>query len=683
MVLTDRAGLHETMTDGGGDDEAIAPSPGPPRFLAAWPSPVSNDNHQGDEWCEARDSQSEAIAAPELDCLRGVLAPALLHAAAERAKDLDIGADRVLIQQGLIDEEAYLRYLTRWLRLGFEDFGEFCRTDCPLEDAQIPSATATGIVPLRVDDELVWVVAPRRLASHRLCGLLDDYPDTRPRLRLASAATLETFVARQGDRALANIASADLHQRHPMLSAAPRKAGPIWRQRLRRGACVAALLALPFFPDPDVTTTLLAAWFIGFAGLRLLACLWPRPTLPPSPRKPDAKLPTYTVVAALYREADSVGPLVEALEALDYPREKLDLILVIEPDDLATRAALARIKRRPHLRVLIAPAVEPRTKPKALNYALAFARGSFIAVYDAEDRPDPDQLRAALAAFDATGRKTACVQASLCIDNLTHSWLSRTFLAEYAGQFDLFLPGLAALGLPLPLGGTSNHFRTEVLRGIGGWDPHNVTEDADLGFRLARFGHRCVTIPSTTYEEAPIAFRNWLPQRARWMKGWIQTWEVHMRHPIRLWREIGWRGVVGLNLVVGGNVLSALAYPLLVLLAVMSAADWADLVPVWLDGWLEPAAPSALHWLTIASGVASTLVVGLLGLARRRQLRHAGALALTPLYWLCLSVAAWRALAQFVWCPYRWDKTQHGVARRPHPLAPKPKARRQRWRLSA
>ncbi|WP_346295858.1 glycosyltransferase [Rhodopseudomonas sp. P1] len=683
MVGTDHAGLHETMSDGRGDGEAIAPWPGPPRFLAARPALVSNDNYPDEQWRGATDRQSEAIAAPELDCLRGVLSPALLQAAARRARDLDIGADRVLIQQGLIEEEAYLRYLARWLRLSFEDFGAFGRADCPLEDTQISSATATGIVPLRVDGELIWVVAPRHLASHRLCRLLDDHPDTRSRLRLASTANLETFLARQGERALASIASADLHQRHPMLSAAPRKAGPVWRQRLKRGACVAVLLALPFFPDPDVTTTLLAAWFIGFAGLRLLACLWPRPTLPTPPRKPDAELPIYTVVAALYREADSVGTLVEALDALDYPREKLDLILVIELDDLATRAALARIKRRPHLRVLIAPAVEPRTKPKALNYALAFARGSFIAVYDAEDRPDPDQLRAALAAFDAASPNTACVQASLCIDNLTHSWLSRTFLAEYAGQFDLFLPGLAALGLPLPLGGTSNHFRTDVLRAIGGWDPHNVTEDADLGFRLARFGHRCVTIASATYEEAPIAFGNWLPQRARWMKGWIQTWEVHMRQPIRLWREIGWRGVIGLNLVVGGNVLSALAYPLLVWLAVAAAIDWPEQLSVWLGGWLEPAAPSALHWLTIASGIASTLVVGLLGLARRRQLRHAGALALTPLYWLCLSVAAWRALAQFVWCPYRWDKTQHGVARRPHPLAPQPKARRSRWRLSA
>lgn len=179
MVGTDRAGLHETMSDGRGDGEAVASCPGRPRFLAARPALVGNDNHPGEQWREATDRQSEAIAAPELDCLRGVLSPALLQAAARRARDLDIGADSVLIQQGLIEEEAYLRYLARRLRLGFEDFGAFDRADCPLEDAQISSATATGIVPLRVDGELIWVVAPRHLASHRLCGLLDDYPDTR------------------------------------------------------------------------------------------------------------------------------------------------------------------------------------------------------------------------------------------------------------------------------------------------------------------------------------------------------------------------------------------------------------------------------------------------------------------------------------------------------------------------
>jgi cellulose synthase/poly-beta-1,6-N-acetylglucosamine synthase-like glycosyltransferase len=367
-------------------------------------------------------------------------------------------------------------------------------------------------------------------------------------------------------------------------------------------------------------------------------------------RLPDHRLPVYTVIAALYREAKSVRPLMQAIDALDYPREKLQVILVLEPDDLATRAAIARLGPMPHVQVLIASATDPQTKPKALNCALPFAWGSFTAVFDAEDRPDAGQLRAALDAFRSHGNDIACVQASLCIDNNDKdSWLSRTFAAEYAGQFDVFLPGLAAMRMPLPLGGSSNHFRTSVLREVGGWDAWNVTEDADLGFRLARFGYRSVTFDSSTTEEAPIRFKAWLGQRSRWMKGWMKTWSVHMREPRQLWRQAGPRGFLALNVIVGGNVLTALAYPILVI----------ELAAYLLTSFTVSLAP--LHIATFTAGFASTVVIGLMGLARRGRLRRGWVLALTPFYWGCLSIAAWRALGQ-LWCdPYRWEKTEHGL----------------------
>jgi cellulose synthase/poly-beta-1,6-N-acetylglucosamine synthase-like glycosyltransferase len=311
------------------------------------------------------------------------------------------------------------------------------------------------------------------------------------------------------------------------------------------------------------------------------------------------------------------------------------------------------------VQVLIAPATGPQTKPKALNCALPFARGSFTAVFDAEDRPDPGQLRAALDAFRSHDTDVACAQASLCIDNNNKdSWLSRTFAAEYAGQFDVVLPGLAAMRMPLPLGGSSNHFRTAVLREVGGWDAWNVTEDADLGFRLARFGYRSVTFDSTTDEEAPIRFKAWLGQRSRWMKGWMQTWGVHMREPRRLWRQAGPRGFLTLNIIVGGNVLTALAYPILVieLAACLLTNLTGSTSGLFFTGSLAP-----LHVATIASGFASTVLIGLMGLARRGRLRSGWVLALTPFYWACLSIAAWRALGQ-LWCdPYRWEKTEHGL----------------------
>jgi hypothetical protein len=226
------------------------------------------------------------------------------------------------------------------------------------------------------------------------------------------------------------------------------------------------------------------------------------------------------------------------------------------------------------------PAGGPRTKQKALNVALPFARGTFTVIYDAEDDPEPAQLRRSLQAFCHGGAALACVQASLCIDNIADGWLTRIFAAEYAGQFDLFLPGLAALRLPLPLGGSSNHFRTATLRQAGGWDAYNVTEDADLGVRLARFGYRCGTINSTTSEEAPARTRAWLRQRTRWFKGWMQTWCTHMQAPGRLFRDLGPLGFLSLQLIVGGNVLAALVHPLflagLVIACLNGTPPWGD-----------------------------------------------------------------------------------------------------------
>jgi hypothetical protein len=665
MVVVGRAGRSDTVARGRGEDGADVSWAGRPGFLAFWQQPdVSNDNR----WSEDQEGGVDRDgSAPELDCLRAVLAPRLLSAAERRGRDLGIGADRVLIQWGVIGEATYLERLGSHLGVALEDFSAVDRSDCPLSDAQLVAAAASEMILLRQDGGSILVLAPQRLAARTLCRHLTEFPQMRSRVRLASASSMQRFLTQIGGTVLTEAAVSDLRHRFPEMSAAPDRSNDSpWPQRLRRGACVAALAMLPLLLARDIAAALLAICFVAFAGLRLAASMWPRLPKRRPRRQPDAALPVYTVVAALYREASSVAPLVAALEALDYPREKLDLVLVLEPGDLATRAAIAKLGSRPHLRVLTAPAAPPQTKPKALNCALAIARGSFMAVFDAEDRPEPNQLRDALAAFDARGPATACVQASLCIDNLSHSWLSRTFVAEYAGQFDLFLPGLTALGLPLPLGGTSNHFRTDVLREIGGWDPYNVTEDADLGFRLARFGYRCASFASTTYEEAPVSFGNWLRQRSRWMKGWIQTWQVHMRAPRRLWRDLGPGGVLALNLIAGGNVLTALAYPLLLVPALVSLADSAAGLP----SWLLPDQPTALQWLTIASGFLSTIVVGLLGLARRGELRHGVVLALTPLYWLCLSLAAWRALAHFVLCPYRWEKTTHGVARRAaHPNA--------------
>ncbi len=669
MALRDH--VRNSRTSAARSEDAVrAAWPGRPAFLRnsfGWPR-SGNDNRRG---------VADDGPADELNCLRRVLPPQLLRDAEARARELGTGADQILIQRGVIDEQAYLRRLAFHTGVAIETFAGIDRSDSPLRDDQIALAAQHGLLPLRQDGRLIWTLSPRGLAARTLCRLADQHPHVAERLRLASTPDLHQFLAHRTDGILGRAAAHGLHRRFPRMSAAPvAPRGPRWRRHLQRfkGPCwFAALMLAPPLVALDAWSFLLALWFLAFIVLRLWGCFTPRPPTIPAWRLPDRDLPAYTVIAALYREAKSVAPLMQAIDALDYPREKLDVILAIEPDDLATRAAIARLGPMPHVQVLIAPAIGPQTKPKALNYALRFARGSFIAVFDAEDRPDPGQLRAALDAFRHHGPHTACAQASLCIDNFKESWLTQMFFTEYAGQFDVFLPGLAAMRMPLPLGGSSNHFRASVLREVGGWDAWNVTEDADLGFRLARLGYRSVTFDSTTHEEAPIRFKAWLGQRSRWMKGWMQTWIVHMREPRRLWREAGPRGFLTLNIIVGGNVLTALAYPILagefaIYFFTLGAAPGG-----FFTGALAP-----LHLAAIAGGVGSTVVTGLMGLARRGRLRSGWVLAATPFYWSLLSIAAWRALWQLWTDPYRWEKTEHGLAKsRPSAAAPRAQATRQ------
>ncbi|WIG52988.1 MAG: Glycosyl transferase, group 2 family [Afipia sp.] len=619
------------------------------------PPQSQNDNRPG---------TGEPGPAVELDCLRHMLAPSLLAAAEQRSKEIGVGADRVLIQWGVIGEDAYLDQLALHTGLQIETLEDISRADCLLPDDGLHLCARHGILPVRKQGELAYVSAPHGYTTRRIVRLITEYPSLLPRVRLTSDAKFNAFLAYHSGDALADTAAENLARRFPHLSAAPVPASSsrLFRfcRHLLRLAAPVALLTLAPTVVLDTCGLILAIWFLLFTSLRLAGCFSQPTRRSRPPRLHDSQLPVYTVVAALYREASSVAPLMQYINALDYPREKLDIKLVIETDDLATRAAIARLGPMPHVQVIIAPDVGPRTKPKALNCALNFARGTFITVFDAEDRPEPGQLREALDVFRTYGPEIACAQASLCIDNTADGWIPRMFTAEYAGQFDVFLQGFSNFEMPLPLGGSSNHFRTSVLREVGGWDPYNVTEDADLGFRLSRFRYRCVMFPSTTYEEAPAQFGSWLRQRSRWMKGWMQTWSVHMRSPRQLWRDAGPGGFLALNIIVGGNVLTALAHPFLLgelfVRSFLSAFD-DSVSSFFAKPFIE------LYLATIAAGYLTTIVIGLIGLAKRNLLREAWVLALTPIYWIFLSIAAWRALCQLLIEPYHWEKTEHGLAR--------------------
>ena len=373
----------------------------------------------------------------------------------------------------------------------------------------------------------------------------------------------------------------------------------------------------------------------------------------------DTELPLYSVLTPLYDEPEILPQLITALMALDYPRHKLDIKLILEADDTATIAAVKKINLPDHFEVLYVPPMAPRTKPKACNYALATARGEYVVIYDAEDIPAPDQLRLAAAAFAVDSPQLACVQARLNYYNPRENWLTRQFTLEYSMWFDWLLPGLQALGLPIPLGGTSNHFRSSVLRAIGGWDPYNVTEDADLGLRLARYGYQCAVLDSTTLEEANCQHGNWLRQRTRWQKGYMMTWLVHMRAPLTLWRQLGTRGFFGFQLFVGGTVGLALAMPAAALVFILAVCTCGPNIPPLL---------SELNYVIFASGLVINALSAAAGAIGRKQYDLLADIALTPFYWGLTMLASIRAVWQMAVSPFSWEKTRHGISKiKPYP----------------
>lgn len=371
---------------------------------------------------------------------------------------------------------------------------------------------------------------------------------------------------------------------------------------------------------------------------------------------PDDQLPVYSVLVPAYREPEVISKIISAITRLNYPADKLDVRLLLEADDEATiAAARASIVDTPITIVLVPPA-EPRTKPKACNFGLQSATGDLVTIFDAEDRPEPLQLRRAVVALARLGEDFACVQARLGYFNARQNLVTRWFTIEYGTWFRFLLPGLVSVGAPIPLGGTSNHFRAPLLRALQAWDPYNVTEDADLGIRLARLGYSVGVLDSITEEEANSDFVNWVKQRSRWYKGYLQTWLVHMRRPVAVHRELGVRGALGLHLFVLGTPLTALINPLFWILAVL----WFAQKP---NGVAE-LFPPQVYYVALACfilGNATVVYVNLLTTRVINQPGLLGAALLVPAYWVMMSVAAAKAAYQLALKPSYWEKTSHGL----------------------
>lgn len=507
-----------------------------------------------------------------------------------------------------------------------------------------------GVAPGRT---LFAACAPDALDHARQAGLA-VIATAEPRRFVAAALAVH-------GHALARRAALDLPRRRPGLSAnrrlSPEQAG---FAALLLSVLLAGILLAPAETLALAASAAAGLFFAGIIALRLL-CLIPGAAAPaPQPPDiPDDDLPGYTVLVPLFRETAVLGQLTAALGALAYPPDKLDIKVLLEEEDIAMRRAVAALALPKTFEVLTMPAGKPQTKPRALNFGLAFARGELLTIYDAEDIPDPRQLRKAAAVFAASDPSLACLQARLCFFNPQENWLTRQFAAEYDVLFGLLLPALAGLGLPIPLGGTSNHFRIAALRQAGGWDAFNVTEDADLGIRLARLGFRTGTLASVTFEEANTRALNWMRQRARWLKGFLATWLVHMRHPAALWRELGAAGFLTVQAVTAGVFLSALFYPVCFATAAysiiaMPAAAGEAAVLAFLGG---------LNLFVLLAGHGVAMAAGWRALAPRRRGRAAlGTIATMPLYWVLLCCAAWLALWQFLVAPWHWNKTEHGLS---------------------
>ena len=366
--------------------------------------------------------------------------------------------------------------------------------------------------------------------------------------------------------------------------------------------------------------------------------------------------PHYTVLVPLYKESAICRQLVDALDALDYPKEALDVIFLVEQDDELTQKNLRKLLRK-SMRMIILPPGKPQTKPRALSVGLAATKGEFVTVFDAEDRPEPQQLKKAICQFALEGHDVACLQAALSIDHAKDGWLVRQFAFEYAALFDVFLPFLSRKNLLLPLGGTSNHFRVSALRKVGGWDPFNVTEDADLAVRFARQGFRTRTLNSSTYEEAPLTLKAWLHQRTRWHKGWIQTLAVHLRSPRLTYKQLGAKNFALLLLTFFGGMLCLWAAPLTALM--FAKVLWG----VHQSGLQAFDAFSIYALFCFLFGLGGTVVTVLQGCAKRGFRPRGWEVASIPLYWVLGCIASYKALFEFIVKPHYWRKTEHGIVR--------------------
>ena len=431
-------------------------------------------------------------------------------------------------------------------------------------------------------------------------------------------------------------------------------------QRASRGRLMLlsalGLAAVAVLPLTLAVLLIWAAFTLALTAVMKLGAVLSRPRVETDDAKVViARLPVVSIMVGLYKESDIAARLVRRLGRLDYPRDKLDVLLVVEEDDHLTRNALRHADLPAWMRIAVTPRGKVKTKPRALNFGLTQCRGSIVGVYDAEDMPEPDQIRKVVERFHHRGPEVACLQGILDFYNPTRNWLARCFTIEYASWFRVILPGLERMGLPLPLGGTTLFFRRDALEKLGGWDAHNVTEDADLGMRLVRQGYRTELLQTTTYEEANCVALPWVKQRSRWVKGYMMTYITHMRQPRLVWRQMGTRGFLGFQVLFLGSLTQTLLAPLM----------WSILAlhlglghPVTV--WLDHSTVTALSMLFVFAEMLN-MATGMIGLHRSGHKMSWAWVPTLTLYFPLQALAGYKAFWELLHAPFYWDKTTHGA----------------------
>jgi cellulose synthase/poly-beta-1,6-N-acetylglucosamine synthase-like glycosyltransferase len=596
----------------------------------------------------------------------GLLSPARLSEALRLQKAWGSRLGDVVLGKGWVRAFDFYRALARHLGRPFVDLLREPPDPGLLDPEDIPTYADLLILPWRRSGEGI-TVALADPSEEVLDFLRARYGDGTDFV-VTSKFDIIWQLQEHGNALFTDRAVDDLYSRHPDQSARQVFTG---RQLvvvgLVSGLFVAGLILWPV-PALVAANGLISLYFLLNLGLRAVLT-WvggdKRIDVKVTPEMvaslEDRDLPTYTVLVPMYKEAKTLPILTSALRRLDYPMSKLDIKLILEEDDTETIAAAKDLGLEGIFEIIRVPPSEPKTKPKACNYALHFARGELLTIYDAEDKPEADQLKKVVAAFRHAPDNVACIQARLNYFNSEENWLTRMFTLEYSLWFDFYLPALEALRIPIPLGGTSNHFKIRLLREVNGWDPYNVTEDADLGVRITQRGLKVGVVNSTTFEEANSRVGNWIRQRSRWIKGYMQTYLVHMRRPRDLYRTVGGVGFWGFQLFIGGTVINALVLPVLFGLYLF----WLVTETSAFDPFFPPVVLYAsLFNLLLGNGF--FMYVFMVGAIKRGYFRLVPYALTAPLYYVLMSIAGYKALWQLIQDPFHWEKTTHGLSRFEH-----------------